>query len=88
MLLGHKSFNLTSAYNFVPGATQVSATFLMAAEPLSKMAEMHESADLKWDGSRYTGAVKFPMTGKWQFTVQATRNGQNLVVYHGSVDVK
>lgn len=66
----------------------VNATFLMGAEPLSKMEEMHQAADLKWDGSRYTGAVTFPMAGQWQATIQGVRNGQNLVVYHGPIEVK
>ncbi len=67
---------------------EVNATFVMGAEPLSKMQEMHQAAGLRWDGSRYVGAVTFPMAGKWNTTVQGTRNGQNLVVYHGPIDVK
>jgi len=45
------------------------------------MPETRSPADLKWDGTQYTGAVKVPSSGTWNVEIEARRNGQVLGTY-------
>ena len=63
----------------IPDALVI-ATFVM---PETKsMKEMKVEEELAWNGRKYEGKVTLPASGKWNLTVQATKNNQNLVVYH------
>jgi RND family efflux transporter MFP subunit len=59
----------------------VKVALVMPAMPAMNMPEMHSPADLNWDGTRYTGAVKVPFSGAWNVEIEARRNGQLLGMY-------
>ena len=57
----------------------VSVEIFMAAMPSMKMAEMKTTADLKSVGNgMYRGTGQMMMTGNWEVTVMAMRNGQEI----------
>ena len=60
---------------------QVKVTLVMPAMPEMGMAEMRQSAELKWDEKQYSGNVTVPTTGTWNVTVEVNRDGQRVAVY-------
>jgi len=59
----------------------VKVALVMPAMPAMNMPEVRSPADLKWDGTEYTGAVKVPSSGAWNIEIEARRNGQVLGTY-------
>ena len=64
----------------IPDA-EVKVALVMPAMPAMNMPEMRSSADLRWNGSDYTGTVKVPSSGSWNVEIEARRNGQPLGTY-------
>jgi Cu(I)/Ag(I) efflux system membrane fusion protein len=67
---------------------QVSVTLLMPAMPAMGMAEVRQSAELRWDGKQYSGSVTIPTAGSWNVTVEVNRSGQRLASYRTSLRAK
>jgi hypothetical protein len=67
---------------------QVQVTLFMPAMPAMGMAEMRESAVLKWKGSDYVGSIKVPTAGTWTVTVAVTRGGQALTTYRTTLNAR
>jgi len=59
----------------------VKAALVMPAMPAMNMPEMRSTADLTWDGTQYTGAIKVPSSGAWNVEIEARRSGQVLGTY-------
>jgi RND family efflux transporter MFP subunit len=59
----------------------VKVALVMPAMPAMNMPEVRSPADLNWDGTQYTGAVKVPSSGAWNVEIEARRNGQVLGTY-------
>jgi RND family efflux transporter MFP subunit len=59
----------------------VKVALVMPAMPAMNMPETRSPADLKWDGTQYTGTVKVPSSGTWNVEIEARRNGQELGTY-------
>jgi multidrug efflux pump subunit AcrA (membrane-fusion protein) len=59
----------------------VKVALVMPAMPAMNMPETRSPADLKWDGTQYTGTVKVPSSGAWNVEIEARRNGQELGTY-------
>ena len=57
---------------------QVRLTFVMPAMPAMNMAEMRNSADLKWNGSEYVGPITIMIAGSWNVAIEARRGGALL----------
>ncbi len=68
------------------GDAAVRVEFWMPAMPEMGMGEMRASADLKWDGSSYSGSALLPTTGSWNVSVEARRGGERLATYRTRVD--
>jgi Cu(I)/Ag(I) efflux system membrane fusion protein len=68
---------LDAAGKAIPDA-QVRLTFVMPAMPAMNMAEMRNSAELKWTGSEYVGPITIMMAGGWNVSVEARRGGELL----------
>ncbi|HXE90765.1 MAG TPA: efflux RND transporter periplasmic adaptor subunit [Terriglobales bacterium] len=64
----------------------VRVEFWMPAMPEMGMGEMRAGADLKWDGSAYSGSIRLPSAGSWNVTVQARRGTERLAAYRTRVD--
>ncbi|MDP9264034.1 MAG: efflux RND transporter periplasmic adaptor subunit [Acidobacteriota bacterium] len=67
---------------------QVRVTLLMPAMPAMGMAETRQSAELKWDGTQYSGSMTIPTAGSWNVTVEVSRNGQRVAVYRTNLRAK
>ena len=59
----------------------VKVALVMPAMPAMNMPETRSPADLKWDGTQYTGAVKVPSSGTWNVEIEARRDGQVIGTY-------
>jgi len=59
----------------------VKVALVMPAMTAMNMPETRSPADLNWDGTQYTGTVKVPSSGAWNFEIEARRNGQVLGTY-------
>ena len=59
----------------------VKVALVMPAMPAMNMPETRSPADLNWDGTQYTGAVKVLSSGAWNVEIEARRNGQVLGTY-------
>ena len=55
--------------------------------PMGK-SEMKDEVDLKWDGTSYSGKVKASMSGTWDVSVDAKRDGMLLLSMPSQIDVK
>jgi len=66
----------------IPDAT-VKVTLVMPAMPAMNMAEMRNSFDLPWMSAHgmYMGQGNVPMTGTWNVTVEATRQGAVIATH-------
>jgi multidrug efflux pump subunit AcrA (membrane-fusion protein) len=70
---------LTGADSAPVTGAQVTVTYFMAAMPAMGMAAMRTVATLNEKGGGvYEGPGQVPMSGTWQVTVLATKNGQTL----------
>jgi RND family efflux transporter MFP subunit len=66
----------------------VKVVLVMPAMPAMNMPEARSPADLNWDGTQYTGAVKVPSSGAWNVEIEARRNGQVLGTYRSRLVAK
>ena len=67
---------------------EVRTDFLMPAMPAMGMGEVRTSAELKWDGSGYSGRATLPTAGTWMVTVEAKRGSQRLATHRTRVDAR
>ena len=51
-------------------------------------SEMKDEAELKWDGTVYTGTIAPSMAGTWDVTVEARAGGKLLLSLPSEVDVQ
>ena len=80
--------SVTDAGGKAVSDAQVSVTLLMPAMPAMGMAEIRQSAGLKWDGTQYSGSMTIPTAGSWNVTVEVNRSGQRLATYRTSLRAK
>lgn len=66
----------------------VKVTFFMPAMPEMNMPEMRQSADLTWDGSRYSGTANISMAGKWEVTVEVMKGGKTIGTHKTEVQAQ
>jgi hypothetical protein len=67
---------------------EVHMTITMPAMPEMKMPEMSSAADLKWNGSDYSGPIQISMAGGWNVVVEAKRGGEVLATHKSSITAK
>jgi RND family efflux transporter MFP subunit len=67
---------------------QVQMQLIMPAMPSMGMGEMRSTIDFMWNGSEYVGKGTVAMSGPWNVTVEARRNGVVLGVYRSRFDAK
>jgi hypothetical protein len=66
----------------------VHMTITMPAMPEMKMPEMSNAADLKWNGSDYSGPIQISMAGGWNVVVEAKRGNEVLGTHKSSINAK
>lgn len=67
---------------------EVHMTITMPAMPEMKMPEMKNAADLKWNGSDYSGPIQISMAGGWNVVVEAKRGNEVLATHKSSITAK
>jgi hypothetical protein len=67
---------------------EVHMTITMPAMPEMKMPEMSSAADLKWNGTDYSGPIQISMAGGWNVVVEAKRGGEVLATHKSSINAK
>jgi RND family efflux transporter MFP subunit len=67
---------------------QVRMTLIMPAMPAMGMPEMRSNAELKWNGTEYTGPIQILMAGPWSVVVEARRGNQPLAVYRTNLSAR
>ncbi len=67
---------------------QVRLTFIMPAMPAMNMAEMRNTAELKWTGSEYTGPIQIMMAGGWNVAIEARRGNELLATAQAHVNAR
>ena len=67
---------------------EVHMTITMPAMPEMKMPEMTNAADLKWNGSDYSGPIQISMAGGWNIVVEAKRGNEVLATHKSSISAK
>jgi hypothetical protein len=67
---------------------EVHMTITMPAMPEMKMPEMSNAADLKWNGSDYSGPIQISMAGGWNVVVEAKRGNAVLATHKSSINAK
>jgi hypothetical protein len=67
---------------------EVHMTITMPAMPEMKMPEMINAADLKWNGSDYSGPIQISMAGGWNVVVEAKRGNEVLATHKSSISAK
>jgi hypothetical protein len=68
----------------------VTVTFVMPAMPSMGMPEMKSSFELPWAAAQhaYTGKGQPGMSGSWNVTVEARRNGAVIATFHTHLSAK
>jgi hypothetical protein len=67
---------------------QVRMQIIMPAMPAMGMPEMRSGAELKWNGSAYTGPLSVTMAGPWNVVVEARRGNEVLASYRTRFDAR
>ena len=67
---------------------QVGLTFVMPAMPAMNMAEMRNTAALKWNGSEYVGPIQILMAGGWNVAIEARRGNELLATARAHVNAR
>jgi RND family efflux transporter MFP subunit len=82
--------SLTGADGKPVADAHVTVTFIMPAMPSMGMPEMKSSFELPWSASQhlYMGKGQPPMSGSWNVTVEARRNGVVIATFHTHLNAK
>jgi hypothetical protein len=82
--------SLTDANGKPIGDAHVTVTLVMPAMPSMGMPEMKSSFELPWSAGKhmYMGKGQAPMSGSWNVSVEARKNGAVIASFHTHLNAK